>query len=334
MPNSYPRARWLLAPRHLVLAAVSSGFFARPALAEPRLDVGGPACAGAAVEMERRLAPALRGLTASGLRAQVVFEADPAGTRVTVTTREHAATRGETVLVVASCEEGLDAAVLVLSLAFGVQDERAEPVDARSAPRVHTRRVVKPAPSAADPPFAAPVPRRDQIEHDHSSAPAGSRLSLAGGLDIGTVPVASAFVAGSVTRFWSAIEVRGSLHYGLPTEQERVETDLRESVQRDFGGVGLATCYAMGSSVRVAGCVGGQFGVVRETRRLQLDGATEVDEAEVTPRVTGTFGVLLGTQRGPIRPELELSGSALAAGRRQGASLVAFRVAAGAAVDF
>jgi len=321
--------------RFLTLAAVASQLFSRPAFADPRLDVSGTACGEAAIEIERRLTAALPGLTASGLAASVRLEPDPAGTRVTVTTRERSATRGETVLIVASCDEAREAAVLVLSLAFGVHEGGAEAIDDGTLPApARALPPEMPAPLGADVRFATTPRRLDESELDSQSGAPASRLSLAGGLDVGTLPTATAFVAASVTRSWSALELRGSLHYGLPSEHERVETDLRESVQRDFGALGLAVCYGTDAAIRVAGCVGGQFGAVRMARRLESDAGTTLDEDEVAPRVTGTFGAVLGTRRGSVRPEVELSGSALALGRRQDASWVAFRVAAGAAVDF
>jgi hypothetical protein len=128
--------------------------------------------------------------------------------------------------------------------------------------------------------------------------------------------------------------VRSSLRYGLMTEDERVETGFSESVQRDFGAGGLSVCYGMGANFRFSACTGGEVGVVRVGRRLAVDGGPTRDQDELSPRLSGLLGAILSARHGRLRPELELSGSVLALGRREGAAPVALRAAAGAAVDF
>jgi hypothetical protein len=128
--------------------------------------------------------------------------------------------------------------------------------------------------------------------------------------------------------------MRSSLRYGLLTEDERVETGFSESVRRDFGAIGLSVCYGLGANFRFSACGGGELGVLRVGRRIEVDGALTGNQDELSPRMSGVLGALFSVRRGRLRPELELSGAVLALGRRQGASPVALRAAAGASLVF
>jgi hypothetical protein len=305
--------------------------------AEPRLDVAATICESGAGELERRLPSLLKGGGAS-LRAWLRFEEVGDGVRVSVETSETSVPRGETVLVVPTCEEAVDAAVVVLSLAFSAQatgDTAVARVDTPSQARsLAKRRLISKGEVKLR--LEAPPQWRDASPAGADS-PAGTgstQLSLAAGVDSGTLPTSAVFVAGSVTHSWSNFDLSSSLRYGLPTEDERVETELHENVQRDFGAVGVSVCSGVGAILRFSACTGGEFGLLRVARRLAVDGAPTRDQHQLLPRLSAVILAIVSVRRGRLRPELEFSGSVLAFGRKEGASLVALRAAAGAAVDF
>jgi hypothetical protein len=325
--------------RVALLASLATAALVRQAHAQPRLDVKASTCKARAREVERRLLSVVDAQS-SALAASVTFDEAGDGVRVSVATRENFAAQGETVLVVPTCDEAIDAAVVVLSLAFS-----AELVDEPASGGGETTRHEGPRGESQPVPeqevelrFAAPSPRRDE-------SPAGvpprvisagsAHLTLAGGVDAGTLPTPAVFVALGLAHSWSRVEVRSSLRYGLLTQDERVETGFSESVQRDFGSVGISVCYGVGANFRLSGCTGGEFGVLRLGRKIEVDGAApRRHQDELSPRLSGVFGGILSARHGRLRPELELSGSVLALGRRDGTSPVALRAAAGAAVDF
>ena len=76
----------------------------------------------------------------------------------------------------------------------------------------------------ASPPQRDELPASDAARHASGS----TQLSLAGGVDMGTLPTPAVFVAGGVTHAWSHVEVRSSLRYGLLTQDERVETGFSD----------------------------------------------------------------------------------------------------------
>jgi predicted PhzF superfamily epimerase YddE/YHI9 len=147
------------------------------------------------------------------------------------------------------------------------------------------------------------------------------------------LPSPTLVVSGGFARSFSALEVRGLARYGLPIVEETTETGYSESVRRDFGALELRACYGIGADVRLSACAGGELGAVRISRRVAENGI-DVDEDGVTPRLSGVLSALLRHQGGVVEPELEVSGSALAAGGQEAASRVALRVSAGAAVEF
>ena len=72
---------------------------------------------------------------------------------------------------------------------------------------------------------------------------------------------------------------------------------------------------------------------MRTSRSVAVQGSS-IDEDELSPRVSGVLAALFSLRQGPLRPELEVSGAALALGGSERAPRLAFRAAAGAAVDF
>lgn len=322
--------------RLAALAVLSSTALAVPARAAPRVDVTAATCEADAAGIERRLANVIDPAASRGLDAAVTLEANGADVRVTVATREDSRTQGETVFLVSSCEEAVDAAVVVLSLAFSAE-ARGERADAESR---SSERALATSPKSDGPMlrvrFAAPPPKLDESPEEDAEGPAtgSSRVSLAAGVDVGTLVTPTAVIRAGIAHGWPALELRGTLSYGLLTENEREEGGWRDAIQRDFGAAAASLCRGFGASVRLTGCAGGEVGLVRTLRRLELDGVQTLDEDELSPRFSGVLAAVLSAPRGRIRPELEVAGAALAFGRREGASAVAFRAAAGAAVDF
>ena len=294
-----------------------------------------PVCELAARDLEERLTEALGDMTARALDVSVTIEREDSGYRVTLVTRDEFAASLEKVILAPSCEEALDAAVVVLALAA------SETADEEAALRsVSTPPAIAP-PRARD---AEPTPVRGvgtrvpidegaaRIESSPESS-ASSRASLSTGIDVGTLPSPTLVVSGGFARSFSAVEVSALARYGLPSVNETTETGFHESVRRDFGAVEIHACYGVGARVRWGACTGGELGAVRVTRRVE-EGGTDVDEDAVSPRLSGVLAAFVRHQGGTVQPELEVSGSAVAVGRQESASLIALRVSAGAAVEF
>lgn len=319
--------------RTALAAGLTTLALAAPLRAEPRIAIDAGVCEDAMTRVERHLA-GLDPNASSSLDAAVTFESVEAGIRVTVATRENGVERGESVLLVANCDEAVDATVVVLSLAFSAPSS-AEVTNAEAAPSERAPDASERDDNATPVRFVAPSPRVDEppAGRDTDRASHVTRVSLAGGVDRGTLPATAAFVSGGVTLLGPWLDVRGWLRYGLPTADERVETDLRESVRRDFGALGLGICRGAGVTLRLTLCAGGELGLVRTSRSVALQGAS-VDEDEHSARLSGVLAALFSLRQGPLRPELEVSGAALALGGSERASRLAFRAAAGAAVDF
>jgi hypothetical protein len=325
-----PRAQWLWAA-----VVVASTTFARPARASSAIAVVATVCDLAARDVKERATRALEGRH-PGFYASVMFEEGGPAVRVTIAVSKDDVPIGETVLVVSTCEEAADAAVVVLGLAFRVEPIREEPPSATPERGLSS---IEPPRSEGEPELRVHTesPRRDasitpsQVRGERSV----SRLSLGGGLEFGTLPAPSAFVSASFTQVLSGVGfgLRASLRYGLPTEDEQVEADHRESVRRDHGALGVSACPGLGVDFRLLVCAGGEVALLRVARRLETEGAAE-DEDELSPRVSGVLGTVLSRGRGWIRPELEVFGAALAFGRRQDGPRLAVRAAAGAVVDF
>jgi hypothetical protein len=294
-----------------------------------------PRCDVPARDFEQRLAQALGQSSAHRLDVFVAIEHDGAGYEVTLVTRDELSASREKTILAPSCDEAMDAAVVVLALATS-QTADVEPSDstALTAPATTAGPGVGPEPA----PLRARVTRAPKDEgtariESSSSSSASSRASLSTGIDAGTLPSPTLVVAGAFARSFSAFEVRALARYGLPSVNETTETGFYASERRDFGALELRACYGVGADVRLSACTGGELGAVRVTRRVEEAGS-DVDEDAVTPRLSGVLAAFVRHQGGTVQPELEVSGSAVALGRAESASFLALRVAAGAAVEF
>jgi hypothetical protein len=311
----------------------------------PQIELEVPrVCDEAARGFAARVERALGATPAPDVDAFVSIEAHESGYRVTVATRGTATENAEKVLLLPTCDEAVDAAAVVLAFALARRSEEALDEPPAASTRDPATRSTASAPPASPPEVNAPsgptvvatggVDRGSEPGSPLLEPPGpSSRASLAAGADLGTLPVPTLTVAAGVSRSFSALELSGVVRYGLPTVSDNVEGGVSESVRRDFGAVELRACYGVGARVHVAACGGGEVGVVRASRRVSGSGV-DVDEDEVSPRLSGVVAAQFSHRGGAIHPELELSGAAVALGRQPGASVLALRVAAGAAVEF
>jgi hypothetical protein len=294
-----------------------------------------PLCEVPAREIEQRLTGALGETSSRSLDVWVAIERDGVGYRVTLATRDESSALREKVLLAPTCEEAVDAALVVLALATSeTRDERTPEPSAPAEPAIPPLRMVDVESASSHTPVTrAPKDERSKPVETSSSSGARSRASLSTGIDVGTLPSPTLVVSGGFARSFSAVEVSALARYGLPSVNETTETGFHESVRRDFGAVEFHACYGVGARVRWGACTGGELGAVRVTRRVE-EGGTDVDEDAVSPRLSGVLAAFVRHQGGTVQPELEVSASAVAVGRQESASLIALRVSAGAAVEF
>jgi hypothetical protein len=338
-----------------VLLGIASGMLAARARAEglPVEAQVAPACVAPARELEPRLDRALQGSRSAELSAAVAINEDGSGYRVTITLLDSQKARGTTVVVAPTCDEAVDAAVVVLALAFGgrVVPEGVAPspplaasIDPASPPAA-----LPAEPSGDSPPLrpsleSAGVELLDPVPSVRPERDAGvdgvsltmegaTRIGLATGIDSGTLPQRTLTVSAAIARSFSGIDLRAVLRYGLPTADETVETESMESRRSDFGAFELRACQGRGRAVRVSACAGAELGVVRAASRLRAGGA-DIDEDKLSPRLSGVVAALVAHRGGLIEPEIELGGAAVAFGRDAGTPWLVVRVAAGAAVAF
>lgn len=327
------------------LFALSAQAWAEPLRIEQRVA---PACAAAARELGQRLEHALGQPPPSELDASVAIDAVEAGFRVTIALRDAQQARGKTAIDAPTCEEAVDAAAVVLALAFGKARRPEEKERAVPEPERAGTTPAGPSPEAASAgSYAQPVltatstaaPASADRRAPRDSAPASAseralRIGLATGVDRGTLPHPTVTLAGALARSFGVLELAAVARYGLPIAEETVETVLSESQRHDFASLELRACRGLGGAVRFSACAGAEVSAVRERRALQGEDRAELDRDQVSPRLSGTVATLVEHRGGLIEPGLELAGAAVALGRDSGAPWLAVRVAAGAAIAF
>lgn len=309
---------------------------ARASAGPLRIERVTPACVVAARELGPRIEAVLAGALQSQVEASVAIDALGAGYRVTIGLRDTVQERGATTLETPTCEEAVDAAVVVLALAYGEtrSPEATQPTPARPMPE---RSSAEPEPEPRTPSdtlFTPPDPRAVRDHVPVKGTERQTRLTLATGVDQGTLPGPTLTLAGVVARSFGGFELAAVARYGLPVAEELVETGFSESQRHDFGGLELRACRGLGRAVRVSACAGTEIGAVRARRSQQVADGSEVDVDHISSRVSGTLTALLARRGGFIEPGLELGGAAVALGRSAGAPWLAVRVAAGAAIAF
>jgi hypothetical protein len=311
-----------------------------------------PACEAAARELAPRVELALAGSLPNALDASVAIDATGAGYRATIALRDAAAARGTTRIDAPTCEEAVDAAAVVLALAFAREPdgastelmppdpERKEAVPAlpASSPSAATRLEPRPEPPVAKATTDPTGARVDRQAFLGARAPleseAATRISLATGIDAGTLSGATMTLSGAVLRSFGVVELGAMARYGMPAADETIEAGFSLSERRDFGSLELRACRALGRAIQISTCAGTEIGVVRAARKREGNDGSELDEDSVLPRLSGTLAALAAHRGGFIEPELELAGAVVALGRDEGAPWVVVRVSAGAAVAF
>jgi hypothetical protein len=227
---------------------------------------------------------------------------------------------------VPSCDEAIDAAVLVLAVALA--EATAVP------PEPNGRAAEVRAPENA---FTLPTaPRLANERAAPSSGPSKKHPRAAvvalGGVDVNTLPQATAYLGGAVALLSLPMELRAAFRYGLGREEENQETNASERTRAEFGALELSACHGFDSDRDLSLCAGGELGVVH-LERVRSEGEESVDVDESEPRVAGVLTGRLAQSVGPVRLELELGGSLVAVGP-DGARRASLRLGAGAGTRF
>ena len=307
------------------LLALALTAFAKPLVAESAswLVLEG-VCPARSADLASRVEQELIGSRPPSVRAHVSIEAADAGYRMSVRAARGSQDLGQKQLVAATCDEAVDAAVVVLAIAFTELEQESEPAAAASETPLEVG-------------WIDPQPR-PSIEHDpartenESTTRQGRRLGLLFGVETGTVPGAAPYVGMALALPIELWELWSALRYGLPTEEASVETATSEQTRRDFAALELSLCRGVGVAWRFSLCAGGEFGVVRVAHTRQ-DGDAETDTDEARPRVAAVGTTRLSGRAGMLRPELEFSAAAAAPGLGAGPAL-SLRLGAGVAVQF
>lgn len=309
--------------------------FSLPAVAEPAswLIIEG-ACPANVQEVARQVDQQLIGARPAGIRARIRIANSDAGYQVTLRAMRTRRDLGAKQLVAPNCDEALDAAILVLVIAL------TEPEPERAASRAEGRLALPRAtPASESPPALALVspdttPERDEpgrADGEGATSPA-RRFGMLFGIETGTLPRPAPYVGASFAHPVGAWEVWSGLRYGLPAEEESVESNSSEQLRRDFGAIGLSLCRGVGAAWRFSLCAGGEFGAVR-VDRTRREGGVEIDSDEDRVRVAGVATTRLTGRAGRVRPELGFSAAAASLGPGDPATL-SLRLAAGVAMQF
>jgi hypothetical protein len=280
-------------------------------------------CEASAEEIGRRVEAALSGSRPTTARATISIDEADAGLALTIDLEVDSRALGTKTMVVPSCEEAIDAAVLVLSVALGETSPTSTGVSA-SLTVPEQAGIVPPKPVAED---VDPLEAAGRL----AKRPAAG-VVLLGGVAGGVLPNATPYVGAAVSLLAFPVELRAAFRYGLRREEESVETDSTVRTSADFAALELSACPGVGEELRVSLCAGAELGMVR-VESTHGDGVRTVDRREEDPRLAGLLTGLVSRSVGALRLELELAGSAVAVGP-EGAARAGLRVGAGAGTRF
>jgi hypothetical protein len=317
-----------------LLACVSHPATAHAEPALPiRLESSG-GCDTSAADLSERVTRARIAGIAAGIDASVSIESSEKALQVRVSTHRDGALVGSTLVTVASCAEAIDAAVVVLVLAFSAEDV-PEPVSdalprSQDPPKPESEAEPAPWPLPRTSPALDRAPDRPREAHESKL----TRVSLLTGMDAGTLSGSTAYVGVGVNRAVAGLELRSVLRYGMPRTEELDEDGLSESSRSEFASVDVAGCYGFGASWRFSGCAGGEVGVVRNVEHTQSDAGLERDRDLARARAAGVLTLTLAGQGRGLRPELELGALAVAVGREEPGRWLAVRAGVGAGMQF
>lgn len=272
--------------------------------------------------LEQRVSAALLAERDPELGAAITIREAKGGYEVALRTRHGDAASATKVVAAPSCEEAVQAVTVVLALAFGTAGRAVAEPEARALAEPAARTVAEPAGRAVAEPavLITPVwPRADHLEQPQRMRE--SRLALSTGVDSGTLPTSTAYLAAGLSRSFAQLDVYGALRYGAPHVDENIADAGSERTRLDFGALELGACYGLGQEVRVSACAGSEFGVVRMAHSLRLPDGTAIEGDATWPRLSGVLTALLAYRAGPIEPRLELAAVVLATEGRKGSPL-------------
>jgi hypothetical protein len=264
------------------------------------------ACEASAEDLERRVHAEVAGSLPATASAKLGIHDVGRGLELTIDLEVDSRALGTKTVVVPSCEEALDAAVLVLAVALGETSRTSTATSASAPPERPLASLLAPEPAVgADvgPPKLG----------DRQAKPSVASAVLLGGVDASTLPTVTPYVGVAVALLALPVELRAAFRYGLRREEESVENDSTARTSADFGALELSACGGRGAELRFSLCAGGELGLVRVESR-QGDVGDSVDRDDSTPRLAGLLTGLVSRSVGAVRLELELAGSAVALG--------------------
>lgn len=325
-----------------MLPALACFAFAPPIVAEPAnwLVIEGP-CPASAAEVARRVDAELIGSRPTGARARVSIDAVTAGYGVTLQAARAGKDLGGKHLVAPSCDEAVDAAVLVLAIALTEPEpEVSEVLEVLEVPEVPVEEGRTASSEARSPSselaFVVPsgTPQHDEpvSTEDESAASHGPRAGVLFGIETGIAPQPTPYLGASFALPFDSWELWSAVRYGLPTEEASVEASTSEELRRDFGAIGLSLCRGVGAAWRFSLCAGGEFGV-RRVDHTRRDDSVEVDSHEDRARLAAVGAARFSGRVGSVRPELDFSAAAASWGPGAPPEL-SLRLGAGVAVQF
>jgi hypothetical protein len=310
-------------------AALITLTFAPVAYAEsPRwLSLSGP-CPASAEEVARRVDDALVGSRPQSASASIDIGDSEAGLEVLIRLRRSETELGVKTLIVPSCDEALDAAVLIVAVAVGETSSASLGTSRSRSPRAAptNESPASPARPGVHQEPSRDLPAAETREKNRASA------WLLGGADVGTLPQPMPYVGAAVALQWLPVELRAAFRYGLPREEATEDSGASERTSSGFAALELTGCRGTGSQIRWALCAGAEFGVVR-TEQIRSEGGDRVDIDERAPRLAGVLASRVGSELGGVRVELELAGFA-AAVRPGGAPRTGGRAGVAAGLQF
>lgn len=313
------------------------------------LELDAPsACGVTATSVATQLEERLVDERAPELRARVAIKSLGRGYEARIALSRDDVAMGNKVVHAANCSEAVGGAVAVLALALAQPPEHVEVVPAESTEPEGAP--TEPAPNQAEPrppprprwrvgvPTDAAADGQTRPQQASSSETPRHQVALLTGLDSATLAQPSAFLALGYGWTRGALDLRGSLRYGFPQQNEE-KSDGQEGITRvdersqAFAALDVAACLGLGEVWRGAACAGGEAGAVYVQRKQSSAGAV-TQHSEPRARLAGALTGVLSYRGAAVQPVFEASAVAPAVGGVQDAPRVGFRAAVGAAMHF
>jgi hypothetical protein len=326
----FPAAAWAAALGLVLALAGDAG------AVDPWLSVRGRGtCTSSAELLGSRIASARIGRPAPGLRAEVQLDG---GAAVSATVRLLAGSRriGSKRLVAQSCEELRDAVVAVLALALSSEQGELHPavedVPVATQPKQPTSCCSSGAPAASEPPSLGGV-ADSALASARTPLLRATRLSLAVGVDMGSLAESTAVLRVAVAARLRSGELRVAAWYGLPFVREQA-TDHFESVRADFAALGLDYCHGIDAERWLSACAGLELGLRRTSELRQAPDRERFERERVELEAGAVLGLALAYRAAWLQPQLDLSVQRPLVGGLAGAAPLGLRATFGAALPF